>query len=247
VTTTLPEHAPFYAAIAADPDRDAPRLVFADWLDEHGEAERAEFIRLGCEYWRMPYCGHEPELLDAQRAAPTCARCRIGLTADNLVRTHNIEWTVNIPSGVLCKWRRGFIDSVSLTTRQLVGEPCEHCKGTGLVGAADGPYHVGCHVCDGKRTLPGLAADLGRACPTLRAVVLTDREPYEDGAHDFSWWESAPPRRDHPQSDLPNELYELLAVGESMFINYDTRALALSALATAAARFCREAGRGSAN
>src|SRR5207245_144489 len=37
----------------ADPDDDAPRLIFADWLDEHGEAAgipdaaaRAEFIRV---------------------------------------------------------------------------------------------------------------------------------------------------------------------------------------------------------
>jgi uncharacterized protein (TIGR02996 family) len=35
----------FVAAIAANPADDLPRLVFADWLDEHGEAERAEFIR----------------------------------------------------------------------------------------------------------------------------------------------------------------------------------------------------------
>jgi uncharacterized protein (TIGR02996 family) len=33
-------------AVCANPDEDTPRLVFADWLDEHGEAERAEFIRL---------------------------------------------------------------------------------------------------------------------------------------------------------------------------------------------------------
>jgi uncharacterized protein (TIGR02996 family) len=25
---------------------DTPRLAFADWLDEHGEADRAEFIRV---------------------------------------------------------------------------------------------------------------------------------------------------------------------------------------------------------
>ncbi|HVL16313.1 MAG TPA: TIGR02996 domain-containing protein [Gemmata sp.] len=38
----------FIAAMAADPDDDTPRLVFADWLDEHGQPERAEFIRLQC-------------------------------------------------------------------------------------------------------------------------------------------------------------------------------------------------------
>lgn len=39
-------------AILANPDDDLVRLVYADWLDEHGttdaEAARAEFIRLGC-------------------------------------------------------------------------------------------------------------------------------------------------------------------------------------------------------
>jgi uncharacterized protein (TIGR02996 family) len=39
----------FLAAIQANLDDDTPRLVFADWLDEHGQSERAEFIRLQCE------------------------------------------------------------------------------------------------------------------------------------------------------------------------------------------------------
>jgi len=34
------------AAIRAAPEDDAPRLVYADWLDEHGQPERAEFIRV---------------------------------------------------------------------------------------------------------------------------------------------------------------------------------------------------------
>jgi uncharacterized protein (TIGR02996 family) len=33
-------------AIYANPDDDTPRLVYADWLDENGDAERAELIRL---------------------------------------------------------------------------------------------------------------------------------------------------------------------------------------------------------
>jgi uncharacterized protein (TIGR02996 family) len=35
-------------AIAAAPDDDTPRLVYADWLDEHDQPIRAEFIRLQC-------------------------------------------------------------------------------------------------------------------------------------------------------------------------------------------------------
>jgi len=41
------------AAIAANPDEDTPRLVLADWLQENGEEDRAEFIRYQCEAWRL--------------------------------------------------------------------------------------------------------------------------------------------------------------------------------------------------
>ena len=39
----------FLAAIIDNPDDDAPRLVYADWLEEHGEATHAELIRVQCE------------------------------------------------------------------------------------------------------------------------------------------------------------------------------------------------------
>ncbi|QDU23058.1 TIGR02996 domain-containing protein [Urbifossiella limnaea] len=37
------------AAIADRPADDTPRLVYADWLDDHGDSDRAEFIRLNVE------------------------------------------------------------------------------------------------------------------------------------------------------------------------------------------------------
>jgi uncharacterized protein (TIGR02996 family) len=44
----------FLQAICEDPDDDTPRLIYADWLDEHGQPERAEFIRVQCELARLP-------------------------------------------------------------------------------------------------------------------------------------------------------------------------------------------------
>jgi len=41
------------AVLAAPPD-DAPRLVLADWLDENGEPDLAEFVRVQCELARLP-------------------------------------------------------------------------------------------------------------------------------------------------------------------------------------------------
>ncbi len=38
--------AAFMAEILAHPEDDAPRLAFADWLDENGQPERAEFVRV---------------------------------------------------------------------------------------------------------------------------------------------------------------------------------------------------------
>src|SRR5262249_7808777 len=34
--------------IRAAPEDDLPRLVYADWLDDHGDASRAELIRVQC-------------------------------------------------------------------------------------------------------------------------------------------------------------------------------------------------------
>jgi uncharacterized protein (TIGR02996 family) len=42
------EDAALWRAVVADPHDDAPRLVYADWLEEHDQPERAEFIRVQC-------------------------------------------------------------------------------------------------------------------------------------------------------------------------------------------------------
>jgi uncharacterized protein (TIGR02996 family) len=48
-----PGYEPFLRAICADPEDDTVRLVYADWLDENGDPERAEFIRcqIACPDW----------------------------------------------------------------------------------------------------------------------------------------------------------------------------------------------------
>jgi uncharacterized protein (TIGR02996 family) len=50
----LDEREAFLRAIFDTPDDDTPRLVYADWLDEHGDPVFAAFIRLACEYARTP-------------------------------------------------------------------------------------------------------------------------------------------------------------------------------------------------
>lgn len=46
------------AAVAADPDNQLPRLVYSDWLEEHGWPERAESVRVGVALESVPRAEH---------------------------------------------------------------------------------------------------------------------------------------------------------------------------------------------
>ena len=48
------DHAPFFAAIAAQPGAAAPRLIYADWLEEQGDTARAEAWRWLVKEKRQP-------------------------------------------------------------------------------------------------------------------------------------------------------------------------------------------------
>lgn len=49
----MPDEAAFLQALVADPFDDTTRLVYADWLEECGEIERAAFLRLECSLVQM--------------------------------------------------------------------------------------------------------------------------------------------------------------------------------------------------
>lgn len=50
----MSDHHSFLQAILANPDQDAPRLIYADWLEEQGDSDRAEFIRVQCARVHLP-------------------------------------------------------------------------------------------------------------------------------------------------------------------------------------------------
>ena len=80
-----PAHEPFLRAICEAPDDDAPRLVFADFLDETGEPERAEFIRLQVHLHRRA---------NVTRAERRC---------EELFRDKWIHWLAELP-GTAALW-----------------------------------------------------------------------------------------------------------------------------------------------
>ena len=57
-----PDWPTFIAAIIANPDDDTVRLVAADFLEEHGDPERAAFIRIQVELARFEAIGEAKSL-----------------------------------------------------------------------------------------------------------------------------------------------------------------------------------------
>jgi uncharacterized protein (TIGR02996 family) len=97
-----------FRAICAAPDEDSPRLVFADLLEEQGDAERAEFIRLQIQL-------HDVEGLAEEKVA---GRRRIR----ELESSHRNAWRADLPRGdggeYAAEFVRGFIDSLHVTDVQ---------------------------------------------------------------------------------------------------------------------------------
>ena len=74
-------------AVVAAPADDVPRLVAADWLDEHGQPERAEFIRVQVELARLESAG------DGASAAAEVLR-RKGRAFLGPLATHRALWAL---------------------------------------------------------------------------------------------------------------------------------------------------------
>jgi uncharacterized protein (TIGR02996 family) len=99
------------AAICDQPEEDAPRLIYADWLEEHAVSEadraRAEFIRLQCEAARLP--PEDDDIDSAER------RTRLELRADDLRQNDEVwrRWLVPVtdlpPELSFAPMSRGFV------------------------------------------------------------------------------------------------------------------------------------------
>ncbi len=87
------------AAVRADPDADLPRLVYADALDDAGQPERAEFVRVQCELANLDeWDARRPALEDREH---------------ELLDRHEAAWLGDLWQLDEWEWRRGFVDEVS--------------------------------------------------------------------------------------------------------------------------------------
>lgn len=102
----MSERAALISAVLDDLADDTPRLVFADWLEENGESERAEFVRCQIEAAALPEKGRSKSK-PAKRAAA-------------LLKKHETRWREAVG---LVNWGgnyvRGFLTGVRFLSREF--------------------------------------------------------------------------------------------------------------------------------
>jgi uncharacterized protein (TIGR02996 family) len=102
----MSEEQALLAAIRDRPDDDALRLVYADWLEEHCDADRAELVRVQVELARLPWVDEE-YFVDERRE-------RLRRRERALLERHQERWLAGLPRcwGVKWQFHRGLPGSV---------------------------------------------------------------------------------------------------------------------------------------
>lgn len=99
----------FLQAIRETPDDDAPRLIYADWLEEQGGGEwaaRAAFIRIQCRLAELPEDDPARDALEDEEA--------------DLLAEYERTWTEPL-HGIAEEWKfeRGFIEHLAIRGENL--------------------------------------------------------------------------------------------------------------------------------
>src|SRR5581483_4113131 len=99
-------HDALLQAIIESPDDDTPRLVYADYLEEHGQTDRAEFIRVQLDLARLPDSPDSDERREALAAREQA-----------LLKKYGEQWAYEVLSpvtGMVTSWwfRRGFLNEL---------------------------------------------------------------------------------------------------------------------------------------
>lgn len=120
--TSHEDYRNFLRTIRARPDDDLPRMILADWLEDH-DPERAEFIRLSIERYRwvpsdICHCGQDRKDHWYGNGADHDFKSRDSTVIEQmydrvstLLQKNSRRWTPG-PSLLGLVWSRGFIDIV---------------------------------------------------------------------------------------------------------------------------------------
>lgn len=109
-------------AILDDPDDDAPRLIYADWLDENGDPARAAFIRAQIKLARLPQ--DDPD------------RDRLVQTERTLWKANRDAWKAWLPKWArVDRFHRGFVENIRCEAENFIAHSDEIRSRTPLIGA----------------------------------------------------------------------------------------------------------------
>ncbi len=145
------------STINADPDDDRPRLVYADWLEEHGQRDRGRLIRVQIELAHMPDNADDPRGLRAEEEQLEAA-CE-----KTLPRLDGISWG---------GFERGLVRSVHAAT------PAAFHRHASVIGDIGSVHRVSFESPDGFAVLAQVSA-LARF--TELYVHLDDQGAYRKG------------------------------------------------------------------
>ncbi len=116
---------PLMHAVLANPEDDTPRMICADWLEEHGDEARGQFIRAQCELARLPAWDRR--------------RQELAWLADDLRARHGARWRAELPALEGIRWGefdRGFVSTVRVEDAETL------YRHDGAVAAAAPVYRV---------------------------------------------------------------------------------------------------------
>lgn len=230
-------------AIVSDPADLQPRREYADWLEEHGDLDRSEFIRVQLEIAALPEC---PICMDGGVYAPSydsgdtsechCRGTKLRKRERELLEKNYRQWWIGPGSSyipvaansiagneigiiaMLTTFRNGFVEVISCT----IGDWLKH----------------------------------GREIVLQASVtqVVVDREPFEGSYEDKMWfmWDCMLDGDDSTADNfyrIPENLFYCLQGGAvyGMYFStqkpasylYSSRELALAALSQACIRWAR--------
>ncbi len=248
-------------SILVDVEDDNPRLQFADWLEELGECERAEFIRVQCELaaWPIEKCDSIYPGCAVSGGAVMwhdhkCPMYPVANRSRELLMANFGFWIDGLPESLVMGQCPNCVDRGPDWETGVV--ECGHCDCTGLVPCYD-------HVEFTRGFVSSIAlstADFLRHAAAIFSsqpcvqVRLIGREPRPasiraSGGLGRGWvhWSRIPDGDEiHPLYDgeehwLPAQIYDLLDAGEDRadWKRFDTPQLAHAALSLAACNWAR--------
>lgn len=180
-------------AVLANPADDAPRLIMADWWEEHDNPERAEFVRA-----QIRIADIQRELKSENLCAdPDCSACEeirvLQARTEELWAVHGCNWIdddalehFGVPANhVPAKFEyvRGFVGVIRGPVREWLGDSnCGVCGSVGLENRTEE-----CEACFNLKPYVGIAKVVCSKWPVTR-VEFTDIAPWPQTTGKYMWW-----------------------------------------------------------